>query len=173
MLATRLSFIAALLSTLPAASAHGGSHAPQKPLSLDNIDDWATLHMASEHRIANFDPSSFFKLHDFDSDGHWEASEIQRTYGLEDKSNKDVPEQKRQEVVSQVLELYDFNRDGFVTMLEWMTGIGSGKRLPDMGVSLVEISGACRRLILLIFRLDLDIMEMTSTSMSFIIGICK
>lgn len=135
MIPTRTSLLATLLTVLSFTSAHGGSH-PQKPLSLEGIDDWATLHMASEHRIGNFDPSSFFKLHDFDSDGHWESSEIARTYGLEDVSNKDVPEQKRQEVVHQVLEMYDFNRDGFISMLEWMTGIGSGKRLPDMGVSL-------------------------------------
>jgi hypothetical protein len=137
MIATRLSSIAVLLTVFSFTTAHGGSHAPQKPLSLENIDDWATLHMASEHRIGNFDPSSFFKLHDFDSDGHWEASEIQRTYGVADGSyglQESVSEQKKQEVVSQVLEMYDFNRDGFVTMLEWMTGIGSGKRLPDMGV---------------------------------------
>lgn len=90
----------------------------------------------SEHRISNFDPLTFFKLHDFDSDGLWEGTEIRRTYGLEDVSNKDVPEEKKQEVVTRVLEMFDTDGNGYIESREWMDGVRNGKKLQDYGVCL-------------------------------------
>jgi Ca2+-binding EF-hand superfamily protein len=57
-------------------------------------------------------------------------------YGLDHETNKDTPEQKKQEAVLAVFNLFDHNRDGFITMLEWMTGIGEGKQVPDSGCGL-------------------------------------
>ena len=34
--------------------------------------------MAEEHHIDNFDPASFFSMHDFNSDGVWTPEEVQR-----------------------------------------------------------------------------------------------
>lgn len=140
MFSKRLTSLLTLASyCLTLTSAHGAHESrAQVPLDADAdaSADWATRHMIVEHHISNFDPTSFFKLHDFDSDGVWEDSEIRRTYGLEDVSNKDVTEQRKQEVVSRVLELFDTNRDGFISATEWMAGIGRGEVLPDLGVCL-------------------------------------
>lgn len=106
-------------------------------------DDWATAHMLSEHHISNFDPQSFFTLHDYDADSRWEASEIRRTYGLADDSTDGLggpgatpgtSEQKKKEVVDRVLALFDDDNNGDISMHEWMSGISKGNRLPDFGV---------------------------------------
>jgi hypothetical protein len=41
--------------------------------------------MAKEHHIDNFDPASFFSMHDFNSDGVWAPDEVRRFYGLNDE----------------------------------------------------------------------------------------
>lgn len=87
-----------------------------------------------EHHISNFDAGSFFVLHDFDSSGDWTANEILRTYGLEDESSKDVPQQKRDEVLKEVLKLVDRNGDGKIDRAEWMQFCAENKKLPDFGV---------------------------------------
>ncbi|KAI0133326.1 putative calcium ion binding protein [Hypoxylon sp. NC0597] len=114
------------------ALAHGDHGGSQKPLVNENAN-WMTKHMAEEHHISDFDASSFFVLHDYDADGHWEAEEILRTYGLMDESNKGVPQSRRDEIERELLRLLDTNRDGFVTRDEFVAFINSGKTLPDMG----------------------------------------
>lgn len=92
--------------------------------------------MIEEHHISNLDPGAFFSLHDYDSSAAWTPGEILRTYGLDDASSRDVPESKRLEVVSWVLDLFDQNGDGIVSRDEWVVGWGRGVRLPDFGVCL-------------------------------------
>lgn len=119
----------AFLTFLPTALCHGH----QVPISDDA--DWATRHMAEEHHIANLDPSAFFTLHDYDSSGQWSPDEIWRTYGLDDESAKDVPQEKKTSAVQEVVQLFDKDRDGFISREEWMGGwVKEGKRLPDLGV---------------------------------------
>ena len=119
----------ALLALLPTARSHGH----QVPVSDDA--DWATRHMAEEHHIANLDPSAFFTLHDYDSSGHWSPDEIRRTYGLDDESAKDVPVEKKTNVVQEVVGMFDKDGDGGISREEWMDGwVKEGKRLPDFGV---------------------------------------
>ncbi|KAK7756370.1 hypothetical protein SLS62_001596 [Diatrype stigma] len=113
------------------AIAHGDHGGSQKPMVDDNAD-WMTKHMAEEHHITDFDASSFFALHDFDSDGNWEPEEILRTYGLMDESNKDMPQSRRDEVQRALMSLLDANRDGVVTRDELQAFVDSGKALPDM-----------------------------------------
>ena len=113
--------------------AHSGSHHDQIPISPSA--DWPTRHMAEEHHIGNFDPSSFFTLHDFDSDGGWTPNEVRRMYGLEDESAKDVSKEKREEVTREVFKLFDTDRNGIVERAEWMDGVAKGVVLPDFGVS--------------------------------------
>ncbi|KAH8162483.1 hypothetical protein CIB48_g5754 [Xylaria polymorpha] len=108
-----------------------GSH-DQKPMVPDNAN-WMTKHMAEEHHITHFDPTSFFTLHDFNSNGRWEVDEILRTYGLMDESNKDIPLSKRDEYQRQLMDLLDRNGDGFVTRDELADMIASGGTLPDLG----------------------------------------
>ncbi|KAI1135839.1 putative calcium ion binding protein [Hypoxylon sp. FL0543] len=114
------------------ALAHGNHGGSQKPLVNENAN-WMTKHMAEEHHISDFDASSFFVLHDYDADGHWEAEEILRTYGLMDESNKGVPQPRRDEIQRELLRLLDTNGDGLVTRDEFVAYINSGKTLPDMG----------------------------------------
>lgn len=112
--------------------AHSGHH-DQIPLPLSA--DWPTRHMAEEHHISNFDPSSFFTLHDFNSDGGWTPNEVRRMYGLEDESTKDVSKEKREEVTREVFKLFDADRNGVVERKEWIDGVAKGVVLPDFGVS--------------------------------------
>ena len=91
--------------------------------------------MAEEHHIANLDPSAFFTLHDYDSSGQWSPDEIRRTYGLDDESAKDVPQEKKTSVVQEVIGMFDEDGDGVISREEWMDGwVKNGKRLPDFGV---------------------------------------
>ncbi|KAI1374750.1 putative calcium ion binding protein [Hypoxylon crocopeplum] len=114
------------------ALGHGDHDASQKPM-VDEDASWITKHMAEEHHISDFDASSFFVLHDYDADGHWEAEEILRTYGLMDESNKDVPQSRRDKIERDLLQLLDTDEDGYVTRDEFVAFIESGKTLPDMG----------------------------------------
>ncbi|KAI9721988.1 MAG: hypothetical protein M1812_001947 [Candelaria pacifica] len=120
-----------LLSSLAyMAMAHDGHQ--QEP--MQETTDWATKHMAEEHHIGNFDPGAFFSLHDYDSSGAWTADEILRTYGLEDESQKDLPKEKRDKVVNDVMKLLDADEDGQVTQAEWMQFNKNGGKLPDFGL---------------------------------------
>ena len=128
-LATPIVPLALLALLLPTALCHGH----QVPISDDA--DWATRHMAEEHHIANLDPSAFFTLHDYDSSGQWSPEEIRRTYGLDDESAKDVPQEKKTSAVQEIIQLFDKDGDGAISREEWMDGwIKEGKRLPDLGV---------------------------------------
>lgn len=100
--------------------------------------------MESEHHINSFDASSFFHLHDYDSDAIWEPLEIRRTYGMADGSTDgmggsgasgDPNETRKQEVVKDVLARFDTNGDGVVQRQEFVEAWGRGERLKDFGVS--------------------------------------
>lgn len=114
----------------------------QQPLA-DSTTDWATEHMISEHHINNFDASSFFHLHDYDSDSVWEPLEIRRTYGMADHSTDGVggsgatgnpSEARKREIVKDVLDRFDANKDGMVQRSEFVDAWGRGERLKDFGV---------------------------------------
>src|SRR5271168_3641492 len=90
--------------------------------------------MASEHHISNFDTTSFFSLHDFNSDGVWDSSEVRRMYGLDDESNRDVAESAKQSAVTQVFALFDTASSGVISRDAWLHAIGQGTRLPDLGM---------------------------------------
>lgn len=92
------------------------------------------LDALEEHHIDNFDAASFFTLHDYDSSGAWTPDEIRRTYGLDDVSNSAIGEDKKQQVVQQVLSLFDRSNLGVVTHNDWIQMIHAGKRLPNFGL---------------------------------------
>ncbi len=91
------------------------------------------LTWAEEHHIAEFDTASFFTLHDYNGDGQWDNSEILRTYGLMDVSNRYVPQERKDEIIKEILGLFDLNHDGAVTKPEFESVIQWGKTMPDMG----------------------------------------
>lgn len=88
---------------------------------------------AEEHHADNFDAGSFFALHDYNSDGQWEPEEILRTYGLFDDSNKQVTEDRKKEIVREVLRLADNSKDGVITKDEFEVFMIEGGTLPDFG----------------------------------------
>ena len=141
------SLLPLLLTLIPEIYAHGNhdKQAPLGPVNPENPNDWATVHMASEHHISNFDPTSFFHLHDYDSDGIWEVEEIRRTYGLAAGSTDGMghsgatgnpSEEDKKKVEKDILRLFDKDGDGEIDLKEWQESIKAGKRLPDFGVSL-------------------------------------
>ncbi|KAF3936318.1 hypothetical protein ABW19_dt0208868 [Dactylella cylindrospora] len=132
-----------LISVLSAAAgvlAHGS--APHRDEGEDL--DWASRHMLVEHHLNNFDPSSFFTLHDFDGSHTWSPHEILRFYGINPNTGRLVDEmgtvgkeiswEKRDEIVKKVLSLADFDNDGAVTLEEFVAFWGDGGRLPDFGL---------------------------------------
>lgn len=83
--------------------------------------------------MANWDAASFFVLHDYDSDGLWQRDEIMRTYGLMDESNRDMPQEKKDGVVRQLMDMLDTSGDGSVSRTEWEQFTSQGGLLPDLG----------------------------------------
>lgn len=132
-----LLLLGAYLITLCKAHGNHGSRNShdQVPVTEEEEQDWATRHMKEEHHISSFDAPSFFTLHDYDSNGYWDGAEIQRTYGLEDESNRNVDEHARYHVKEAVLREFDEDGDERIDMGEWIKGWKGGKRLMDFGVS--------------------------------------
>ncbi|KAM7204776.1 calcineurin B-like protein 4 [Rhypophila sp. PSN 637] len=124
-------FFAALAGGAFAHGDHGGGS--QKPIVSPNAN-WMEKHMAEEHHADNYDATSFFSLHDFDSSGNWEPREILRTYGLMDESNKHVTSERRDQIVKEILTLIDYDNDGLVSRDEFVRFIDhERKTLPDLG----------------------------------------
>ncbi|AEO71176.1 uncharacterized protein THITE_2123310 [Thermothielavioides terrestris NRRL 8126] len=130
----RLFGVAVLAGIAGGALAHGDhGSGSQKPV-VDENASWMEKHMAEEHHASGFDAASFFALHDFDADGFWEAEEILRTYGLMDESNKHVTDERKAEIVRDILSLLDSDHDGRVNRDEFVHFIEvEAKTLPDMG----------------------------------------
>jgi len=130
-----LNVCAASMAIVGLVTAHGGGSAHQKPLQVDPEADWATRHMAEEHHIGNFDPATFFTLHDYDDNGFWTPAEILKTYGMDDPSAKDVSQEQKDKIVREILGMFDRNDNRIVEREEWMGVVGEGKgTLPDFGL---------------------------------------
>ncbi|KAJ9613350.1 hypothetical protein H2200_003292 [Cladophialophora chaetospira] len=84
--------------------------------------------------ISNFDPASFFSLHDFNNDGSWTPDEVRRTYGLDDESLKDAPADKKDKAVLDVFKIFDPYQSGVITRDQWMKKTSEGHKLPDFGL---------------------------------------
>ncbi|RPB28222.1 hypothetical protein L211DRAFT_801426 [Terfezia boudieri ATCC MYA-4762] len=123
---------AALLLSAPLASAHGiHSDADRDHTGLS----WAEIHMLEEHHIGNFDPSSFFHLHDFDASTTWTPAEILRTYGIDrDRDGEPIPESTRAHVVTTIMNAIDLDSDGGITLDEFLAFHEAGNKLPDFGL---------------------------------------
>ncbi|KKY25007.1 putative secretory pathway protein [Phaeomoniella chlamydospora] len=90
--------------------------------------------MREEHHIDNFDPSSFFSLHDFDNTGIWTPATIRRFYGLDDESASTISESRKAEVPTKVLEIFDLERTGVITRDQFVRLYAAGRKLPDFGL---------------------------------------
>ncbi|KAF1924319.1 uncharacterized protein M421DRAFT_72908 [Didymella exigua CBS 183.55] len=112
-------------------SAHGGGDHSQIVVAPDA--DWATRHMAEEHHISGFDAATFFSLHDYDSTGVWTAPDIRRTYGLSDPSSAGISETKKEMVVQTILDMFDIDKNGEISLQEFQTKDSQNTKLPDFG----------------------------------------
>ncbi len=104
------------------------------PVPLPPTDTDTDNNQTEEHHITSFDATSFFHLHDFDASRTLDPSEIRRTYGLEDVDTAGhISEGQKRDVVRKVLELFDTDRSGAISVQEWEEGERAGKRLPHFG----------------------------------------
>ncbi|KAF3035252.1 hypothetical protein E8E12_007366 [Didymella heteroderae] len=121
-----------MLTCAVTTSAHGGGDHSQIVVAPDA--DWATRHMAEEHHISGFDATTFFNLHDYDSTGVWTGPDIRRTYGLMDPSSADISETKKQMVVQTILDMFDIDKNGEISLQEFQTKDSQNIKLPDFGM---------------------------------------
>ena len=73
-------------------------------------------------------------MHDYDSNGFWDSSEILKTYGMDDPSAKDVSQAKKDDLIKEIYRLLDVNGDQIVEHDEFMMFYAHGKVLPDFGL---------------------------------------
>ena len=104
--------------------AHGDGHEGHG--DGDPNANYAQRHMASEHHIDAFNPSTFFQLHDLDRNGILDRGEIEAIYGVHHvyskrkTPNEEAQAAKAKQVADAVLAAMDTNGDGFVTMEEFL-----------------------------------------------------
>ncbi|WWC87690.1 uncharacterized protein L201_002582 [Kwoniella dendrophila CBS 6074] len=121
-----IQILSILMSSLLVA-AHG-----DHSFDLNDLNDaglsYAERHMHTEHHIDSFDLEAFFKLHDLDMNGFWEVPEIEAVYGLHHHSVKDKIKQpelvdaRTKVVVDKVLDKLDTNKDGKISLSEFIAG---------------------------------------------------
>jgi hypothetical protein len=87
-----------------------------------------------EHHISGFDATTFFNLHDYDSTGVWTSVDIKRTYGLADPSTSHISPTKKDMVVNTVLDMFDINKDGEISLSEFLQKDSENVKLPDFGM---------------------------------------
>ncbi|KAF5209031.1 hypothetical protein E0198_004945 [Clavispora lusitaniae] len=135
----QLSSLALALLCTGHTLAHG-KPAP-KPADLT----WEQWHMKEEHEMDEFDPSSFFLLHDLENKGYWTETDILYVYGLtrdsvvgdgsgmgEHDHNEQISKEDKDKVVRTVLKMVDSDHDGQVSREEWMD-FSKSNQLPDFG----------------------------------------
>lgn len=110
-------------------STHGW-YAPLNTTDTESTDRIAI----EEHHISGFDASTFFNLHDYDSTGVWTAPDIRRTYGLADPSTASISETKKQMVVQTVLDMFDIDKNGEISLEEFTAKDAQNIKLPDFGM---------------------------------------
>lgn len=87
-----------------------------------------------EHHISGFDATTFFNLHDYDSTGLWTSIDIRRTYGLSDPSSASISDMKKTMVVNTILDMFDIDKDGSISLAEFLQRDSENIKLPDFGM---------------------------------------
>jgi len=96
--------------------------------------DLARIRTNEDTDISNFDPGSFFTLHDFNSDGKWTSDEVRRMYGLDDESLASTPAQTKDDAVNKVFRLFSYLDSGYISRQQFLDKVRAGVRLPDFGL---------------------------------------
>lgn len=124
-----------------------GSGALAHGVESDPNDSWQVRHMKEEHGFDSFDTMSFFQLHDMSRKNVWTTNDILNLYGLlnqefvgdgsgmgkHDESTV-IKQETKHKVTSTVLALIDTDKDGKISMDEWMQFSNAGNELPDFGL---------------------------------------
>ncbi|KAK4051826.1 hypothetical protein OIV83_002531 [Microbotryomycetes sp. JL201] len=143
-------FVAAAATVVSAHGGHGDDGQGNQDtghailLQDDPTYTYAELHMAQEHHMDNFDIQAFFHLHDLNRDGILDVNELESIYGVHHEKRKsasgvplEVHTQQAREIVQAVLEKLDTNKDGVLTMREFIAGGVGGlpnfKGVADLG----------------------------------------
>jgi hypothetical protein len=148
MIVTMNTIILSFFSFMSVVAGHGDHD--QAPMVSET--DWASQHMngmlcktirsveqlltvgLEEHHIQGFDATTFFTLHDFSASRSWSGDDIRRMYGLFDESTSHIDEEHKIKATQQVLDIYDTDKDGHISLEEFLAGWeGKGMRLPDLG----------------------------------------
>lgn len=119
---------------------HSQTVLKQKPSNLR----WQDWHMLEEHKLSEYDGKSFFKLHDLKGTGFWDITDILNLYGVAHESiigdGSGMGEDKviitaevQANVVESVFKLFDKNKDGKISLDEWLNFHNNGGELPDFG----------------------------------------
>ncbi|KAL0074190.1 hypothetical protein J3Q64DRAFT_1778974 [Phycomyces blakesleeanus] len=84
-----------------------------------NFATFEEEHLHDTHQIQSADEMSFFKIHDLNGDGFWDAHELRAMYGLERDIDPDAKHIRT--IIDRVFEDLDKDLDGYVSMAEYMT----------------------------------------------------
>lgn len=108
---------------------------------------WEAWHMESEHGVQEYDAASFFTLHDMRAAKEWDQRDILNLYGVLRESvigdgdglgthdeSEGVSDRTRDFIVKSVLDLVDANRDGKISLDEWLAFKKAGGVLRDHDV---------------------------------------
>ncbi|SCZ93043.1 BZ3500_MvSof-1268-A1-R1_Chr6-2g08424 [Microbotryum saponariae] len=115
-----------LATTTSLALAHGDDN--EHATVIEGDATYTELHMAQEHHMDSFDLQSFFHLHDLNRDGILDVNELESIYGVHHEKAKkgsssvEVHTAKAKEIVQEVLNKLDTDRDGYLTMREFVAG---------------------------------------------------
>lgn len=134
------------VSVLSHGDHEGGTHGTELFEKLPEGMTWQQWHMKSEHNIDSTDAGSVFKLHDTRNKNSLNGYDILRMYGLlrsevvgsgsgggSHDDTEQISEDDKKRVVDTVMGLIDTNKDGEISMDEWMTYSNNGGEFPDFG----------------------------------------
>lgn len=145
----------ALLALSAKALGHGaGSHDYNKkqeynePIPEEFNGSWQRWHMLHEHELDEFTPEAFFQIHAVTKSPEiLTKNDILRMYGLSrdevvglgdgmgnhDDSELVSPELK-DKIINTVMDLMDSNKDGVISLDEWLDYSNKGGEFPDFGL---------------------------------------
>ncbi|CCE66038.1 hypothetical protein TPHA_0O00690 [Tetrapisispora phaffii CBS 4417] len=108
---------------------------------------WEEWHMQHEHQMKEYDPESFFALHDIKKKGYFDDDDILALYGLnrgevvgkgdgmgEHDSSELIDEENSKRVVTFIKKLLDVDDDSRIAKEEYLAFAKKGHKFPDLGV---------------------------------------
>ncbi|ODV86181.1 hypothetical protein CANARDRAFT_219172 [[Candida] arabinofermentans NRRL YB-2248] len=148
-----LSFLSAALLLLQHASAHDEHQQANpesqfnEPIPAEFEGSWQKWHMKVEHELDSADSASVFKIHDTTNTDVLHPQDILRMYGLtrseivgkgdgmgQHDDSELVSDKLKARIIEKVMGLMDTDKDGTISLEEWMTYSSKGGEFPDFGL---------------------------------------